>query len=490
MAHPAHDGFCEKKALNGINSINQVGFPNINVEISGKHINMYLENDRMSTLRFATKLATYDNHEIVPLGACTVTVTCQNQVRKLDTVVVDIQSRSLFRRTWITAFDNTPCASISSGMVKYVDLIDILDIHDDLFENTPGCVQNFIVKLNLKNNAVTRYSSSRCVPFGLREHVEEEIKRKVIEWIMEPVYNDEVYLLQSPELGSVGITFKQLYNSSLRDSEILQIKRYIRNGWPNQIDQEIRPYSNRRSELSVEDDTLLWLQRIVLPKELRTSKYLIFNDGEITSEVMYGRMLMTFFDRLRQSCQGRTSTRRNLQKVKWDSKAKPRDKQHQPVWLHDSISGKWNPTNVEARSGWSSYRVWTNSGLRRRHASNLRPRTQSAQEHSSTNQNIIDFTVTKESSEKTTSLYSISHENDENGIEAKNKQDACVSTDRIAFHEPIGDVPCEQGTHVALNAVVWKESDSGVLVVNAKWRGKSFIGSLLDVSKQDWRVTW
>ncbi|KAI0984281.1 hypothetical protein GJ496_010997 [Pomphorhynchus laevis] len=130
------------KTLNGINAINQVGIPIINVEISGKHI--YMEYDTGAsvnvlpisiwrtigrpTLRFATKLATYDNHEIILLRACTVTVTCQNQVRKHDAVVVDIQSRSIFVRTWITAcriewpeciryqliVDNTPCASISS----------------------------------------------------------------------------------------------------------------------------------------------------------------------------------------------------------------------------------------------------------------------------------------------------------------------------------------------------------------------------------------
>ncbi|KAI0977929.1 hypothetical protein GJ496_010223 [Pomphorhynchus laevis] len=100
------------------------------------------------------------------------------------------------------------------------------------------------------------------------------------------------------------------------------------------------------------------------------------------SEVMYGRKLMTFFYRLRSSCQGRTNTRRNLQK-------------HQPVWLRDSISGKWNPANVKERNGWSPYRVWTNSGLRRR-ASNLRPRTESAQEHSLTNKDLTDFPVTKE----------------------------------------------------------------------------------------------
>ncbi|KAI0984276.1 hypothetical protein GJ496_010992 [Pomphorhynchus laevis] len=68
--------------------------------------------------------------------------------------------------------------------------------------------------------------------------------------------DDEVHLLKSPDLRSVCITFEPLRNSYLRDNKILKITRYIRSGWPNQIDQETLPYSNRRSELSVEDDIL------------------------------------------------------------------------------------------------------------------------------------------------------------------------------------------------------------------------------------------
>lgn len=68
------------------------------------------------------------------------------------------------------------------------------------------------------------------------------------------------------------------------------------------------------------------------------------------------------------------------------------------------------------------------------------------------------------------------------------KRDASTCTDRIIVDYPIPMAPCEHGTSIGLNAVVWKESDEGILVVNAQWRGSEYIGSLMDVSKQDWRV--
>ncbi|XP_076355614.1 uncharacterized protein LOC143249517 [Tachypleus tridentatus] len=46
--------------------------------------------------------------------------------------------------------------------------------------------------------------------------------------------------------------------------------------------------------------------------------------------------------------------------------------------------------------------------------------------------------------------------------------------------------PCEPGTSVILEGIVWQETDGGVLVVNVTWRGKSYVGTLLDCTKHDW----
>lgn len=46
--------------------------------------------------------------------------------------------------------------------------------------------------------------------------------------------------------------------------------------------------------------------------------------------------------------------------------------------------------------------------------------------------------------------------------------------------------PCEPGTSVTLDGVVWQETDGGVLVVNVTWREKSYVGTLLDCTRHDW----
>uniref|UniRef100_A0A8D0FCR6 C2H2-type domain-containing protein n=1 Tax=Strix occidentalis caurina TaxID=311401 RepID=A0A8D0FCR6_STROC len=46
--------------------------------------------------------------------------------------------------------------------------------------------------------------------------------------------------------------------------------------------------------------------------------------------------------------------------------------------------------------------------------------------------------------------------------------------------------PCEPGTSVNLEGIVWHETEEGVLVVNVTWRNKSYVGTLLDCTKHDW----
>ncbi|OTF69830.1 hypothetical protein BLA29_012435, partial [Euroglyphus maynei] len=46
--------------------------------------------------------------------------------------------------------------------------------------------------------------------------------------------------------------------------------------------------------------------------------------------------------------------------------------------------------------------------------------------------------------------------------------------------------PCEPGTSVTLEGIVWQETENGVLVVNITWRGKTYVGTLLDCTKHDW----
>ncbi|KAK7933342.1 hypothetical protein WMY93_004238 [Mugilogobius chulae] len=57
---------------------------------------------------------------------------------------------------------------------------------------------------------------------------------------------------------------------------------------------------------------------------------------------------------------------------------------------------------------------------------------------------------------------------------------------RSAEGEPPHRGPCQPGTSVNLEGIVWHETQEGVLVVNVTWRKRTYVGTLLDCTKHDW----
>lgn len=68
----------------------------------------------------------------------------------------------------------------------------------------------------------------------------------------------------------------------------------------------------------------------------------------------------------------------------------------------------------------------------------------------------------------------------------KDMIDICVGTSVGTITEPDCLGPCEPGTSVTLEGIVWHETEGGVLVVNVTWRGKTYVGTLLDCTRHDW----
>lgn len=55
-----------------------------------------------------------------------------------------------------------------------------------------------------------------------------------------------------------------------RDRKLEQVMQYVRNEkWSISIPENLKPYFNRRDELHIEGDILMWRHRIVIPVELR-----------------------------------------------------------------------------------------------------------------------------------------------------------------------------------------------------------------------------
>ncbi|CAF0868343.1 unnamed protein product [Brachionus calyciflorus] len=83
-----------------------------------------------------------------------------------------------------------------------------------------------------------------------------------------------------------------------------------------------------------------------------------------------------------------------------------------------------------------------------------------------------------------------------NQNETLNSQDTSISeeivddssrTRSIGISTDTSDLaPCEPGTNILLEGIVWNETNKGVLILNVSWRGKTFVGSLIDTSKTSW----
>lgn len=70
--------------------------------------------------------------------------------------------------------------------------------------------------------------------------------------------------------GTLPITIDELRNATKEDRVLVQVAKYVLNGWPNTVsDIELKPYKLCQQELSYENGCLMRGHKIVIPKSLR-----------------------------------------------------------------------------------------------------------------------------------------------------------------------------------------------------------------------------
>ena len=82
-------------------------------------------------------------------------------------------------------------------------------------------------------------------------------------------------VLLTEMLENAPVTAGQIANWTRRDPVLSKVIRCIRDGWPNQVENDIKVYWQRRLELLVMDDCILWGSRVLIPKQGRS---LILNE--------------------------------------------------------------------------------------------------------------------------------------------------------------------------------------------------------------------
>ena len=78
---------------------------------------------------------------------------------------------------------------------------------------------------------------------------------------------DQVLLIDD---DSVPVTARVIASETARDPILARVKQLTLFGWPQYLKEEdLQPYFQRRTELSVDQDCVLWGTRVVIPASLR-----------------------------------------------------------------------------------------------------------------------------------------------------------------------------------------------------------------------------
>ena len=76
--------------------------------------------------------------------------------------------------------------------------------------------------------------------------------------------------VHSIQIAVMPVTDKEIKFETQHDEILKNVIQYLKNdSWPAKVKEEYKPYYDKRHELSLEDDIILWGLRVVIPKSLR-----------------------------------------------------------------------------------------------------------------------------------------------------------------------------------------------------------------------------
>ena len=67
------------------------------------------------------------------------------------------------------------------------------------------------------------------------------------------------------------ITAIQLRAATRQDPILAKVLLYIKHSWPTEVPEHLKPYWTRRTEITLEDDCLMWGIRVIVPKKLQNA---------------------------------------------------------------------------------------------------------------------------------------------------------------------------------------------------------------------------
>ena len=72
------------------------------------------------------------------------------------------------------------------------------------------------------------------------------------------------------DMSTLPVTATDISKGTRKDKDLSMVLQFVRHGkWPSSLAESYNPYHRRQTELSCQDDCLLWGQRVIIPTSLR-----------------------------------------------------------------------------------------------------------------------------------------------------------------------------------------------------------------------------
>ena len=70
-------------------------------------------------------------------------------------------------------------------------------------------------------------------------------------------------------MQEIQVNAQQIANSTRTNPVLSKVLHYVKTGWPESVLTELRPFFNRRIEITVEEECVLWGTRVIVPVDLQ-----------------------------------------------------------------------------------------------------------------------------------------------------------------------------------------------------------------------------
>ena len=91
----------------------------------------------------------------------------------------------------------------------------------------------------------------------------------------------EVSVFNVAQINTVSVSVTDLSKATRSDPVLSKVYQSLQKGWPIHINNALKPYWNRRSELSIEEGCILWGARVVIPKKLQSPVLNMLHEGHM-----------------------------------------------------------------------------------------------------------------------------------------------------------------------------------------------------------------